>query len=66
MISDDKIAWGVVANAGRGQSGLRPRWSYVADATGLGSTSAQELCERFGYDPDALVGSGVADEDGDE
>ena len=29
-----------------------PRWSYVGGVFGLGSTSAHELCRRFGLDPD--------------
>lgn len=29
-----------------------PRWHYVQQATGLGSTFSQQLCEHFGFDPD--------------
>jgi hypothetical protein len=29
-----------------------PRWAHVVNAFAVGSTSAQELCRRFGLDPD--------------
>ncbi len=32
-------------------------WTIVMDIFGLGSTSAQELCVRLGYDPDQRVSS---------
>lgn len=35
----------------------RPLYLCVADAFGLGSTLARDLCSRFGKDPDAMVGS---------
>lgn len=31
--------------------GYQPRWVAVMDAFLLGSTYAQHLCRRFGYDP---------------
>jgi hypothetical protein len=31
------------------------RWVAVKDAFLLGSTYSQQLCVRFGYDPDELV-----------
>lgn len=56
--ADERILWGVVANAGRLKTdGTQPRWAAVRDATGLGSTLAAELCGRFGFDPDELVGT---------
>lgn len=33
-------------------------WTIVMDVFGIGSTSAQELCARLGYDPDQRVGRG--------
>jgi hypothetical protein len=32
-----------------------PRWVAVRDTFAIGSTSAHELCRRFGLDPDELV-----------
>ena len=32
-----------------------PRWAVVMALLGLGSTSANELCIRFGVDPDEIV-----------
>lgn len=55
--SDKRILWGVVANAGRLSSRPRQRWAHVMDATGLGSTKASELCRRFNFDPDEVIGS---------
>jgi hypothetical protein len=31
-----------------------PRWVAVMETFMLGSTRAQELCRRFGYDPDEI------------
>lgn len=33
----------------------KPLWSVVGDRFCLGSTYAQQLCRRFGYDPDQPV-----------
>ena len=33
----------------------KPRWVLVKDAFMVGSTSATELCQRFGYDPEEVV-----------
>lgn len=52
-----KVAWGVVANAGRLASKRKPRWSHVMDATGQGSTAALGLCREYGFDPDEEVGT---------
>lgn len=40
----------------RGRNG-EPHWRWVAvmDAFALGSTYAQQLCRRFGLDPDEMV-----------
>lgn len=60
---DEKILWGVVANAGRLIDHRAYRWSHVSEATGLGSNSSIELCRRFGFDPDEMVGEVVDDEE---
>lgn len=54
---DERILWGVVANAGRLSQRKAPRWAHVHEATGLGSTRSSGLCRRFGFDPDEAVGS---------
>ena len=46
---------GVVTNAGRLTRVPRYRWAHVIEATGLGSTSAKELCREQGFDPDEQV-----------
>lgn len=52
-----KLCWSVVANAGRlSLRGPAPRWSHVASAAGLGSTSAKALCVAAGFDPDEKIG----------
>ena len=56
LTGDERILWGVVANAGRLAHVQRPRWAAVKDATGLGSTAARELCTRFKFDPEEQVG----------
>lgn len=53
---DDRILWGLVANAGWHSSKRLPRWAHVKDATGIGSTRSAELCRRFLFDPDQVVG----------
>lgn len=35
--------------------GYQPRWVAVMDVFLLGSTFANHLCRRFGYDPDEQV-----------
>jgi hypothetical protein len=40
---------------GKGKKHKRPRWAYVADRFGLGSTFAAQLCVRFDLNPDELV-----------
>jgi len=46
-----------VRNAGRAGDHPFPRWSWVASAFGLGSTSSIKLCRRFELDPDEMVGA---------
>ena len=58
----ERLRWGVVANAGRLSPEPKQRWSHVCDATGLGSTSAQQLCRDAGFDPDQIVGTDPGDE----
>ena len=48
----------VVANAGRhSREGRLVRWGHVAEAVGIGSTRATEMCQRAGYDPCEQVGT---------
>ena len=35
--------------------GKQPKWVGVMDAFALGSTYAQQLCRRFGCDPEEMV-----------
>ena len=56
QVDDQKILWGLAANAGRVSIFRRPRWAHVSDATGQGSTSSAALCRRFGFDPDEITG----------
>lgn len=42
-----------------------PRWSYVRNIFGVGSSTAAELCRRFDVDPDELRGQGWDDEEAD-
>lgn len=53
---DDRILWGIVANAGRLSDRRKVRWGHVSDATAMGSQSSIALCRRFGFDPDEEVG----------
>jgi hypothetical protein len=59
-----KIVWGAVHNAGRRLTdGRVPRWSAVAEALGVESAVAHQLCRDHQLDPDELVGQGVDEED---
>lgn len=52
-IPDNELLRRAVINARpRMYSRKHPRWVAVAGAFGLGSTYAQQLCRRFGLDPD--------------
>ncbi|GBQ36099.1 hypothetical protein AA19596_1913 [Acetobacter fabarum DSM 19596] len=53
IVADDKILWGIVANARPKRRG--PRWVGVMERTGMGSTASVLLCRRFGFDPDEVV-----------
>ena len=56
-IPDNDLLERAVRNArpSRGAAITVPRWSAVMVSFGLGSTYAQQLCVRFGLDPDELV-----------
>lgn len=54
IVTDDKILWGVVANARPKRKG-GPRWVGVMERTGMGSTVSVLLCRRFGFEPDEVV-----------
>lgn len=54
MTDDERLLWGVVANARRSRPSFRrPLWALVTDITGVGSTYAADLCRRFGFEPDS-------------
>jgi hypothetical protein len=50
--SDANLVESAVRNAGRLAAVPRPRWSHVVEALAVGSARAEELCRRFGLDPD--------------
>ena len=57
-ISDAELLERAVRNCRDRHSPKRvdhPRWVAVMDAFALGSTYAQQLCRRFGMDPDEMV-----------
>ncbi|TYC93012.1 hypothetical protein [Novosphingobium sp. BW1] len=39
----------------RRSRGYQPRWVAVMDTFAVGATVAQELCTRFGFNPDEMV-----------
>lgn len=51
-----RLRWGVAANAGCRSTEPAPRWAHVVKMTGLGSTSAHQLCHAAGFDPEEIVG----------
>jgi hypothetical protein len=54
-IADDELLRRAVANARPLKAGVWPRWAAVMDTFLLGSTYAQELCERFDLNPHELI-----------
>lgn len=54
-IPDSELMERAVRNARARKSGWHPRWVAVMDNFHLGSTYAQQLCRRFGLDPDEEV-----------
>ena len=55
---DARLVEGAVRNAQPRGYGAAPRWAAVRAAFGVGSTFAQELCRRFGLDPDEMLPGG--------
>lgn len=55
-ISDEDFLSSIVRYAGVSSLRRGYRWSHVSKITGHGSGVSQELCKRFGVDPDELVG----------
>lgn len=53
--TDATLVGNAVRNAGRGGL-LQLRWTAVADALAVGSTTAWALCKRFELDPEETVG----------
>lgn len=57
-VSDEDLLRRVVRNA-RSHGHLRgikhPRWVAVMSAFAVGSTYANIICRRFGFDPDEMV-----------
>ena len=56
-----RLRWGVAANAGCRSTEPAPRWAHVVNMTGLGSTSAHQLCHAAGFDPEEIVGKAQED-----
>lgn len=57
-IPDEKLLERAVRNSRDGsyRKGVKhPRWVAVMDTFALGSTYSQQLCQRFGLDPDEKV-----------
>ncbi len=54
-IPDAELLKRAVRNARSRYGRHLPRWTHVQEAFGLGSTYSQQLCLRFGLDPDEMV-----------
>ena len=55
-IPDDELVKRAIHSSGRPSSrGGHLRWQLVMDTFVLGSTYAQQLCVRFGFDPEERV-----------
>lgn len=55
-IPDNELLGRVLRSLRRGQSRQKEAlWVIVMDRFALGSTYAQQLCRRFGLDPEELV-----------
>lgn len=65
VLENQRLRWGVVANAGRTSHRRMVRWGHVKAATGFGSTSSIALCVAAGFDPDEECGL-IDDEDEDD
>lgn len=55
-IPDNDLLGRAVRGCRARSSGKSPRWVCVSDTFGLGSTYSQQLCRRFGVDPDEMIG----------
>lgn len=54
-IADEELIRRVISRGSQrlpGRGRREPLWSYVSYQFCLGSTYSQQLCRRFGYDPD--------------
>ena len=56
------LCW-AVRTAGRYSPASGPRWSFVMDVFGVGSTAAKIMCREAGFDPDETVGTRLSDDD---
>ncbi len=57
-IADEELVRRVISRASQrmpGRGKREPLWSYVSYQFCLGSTYSQQLCRRFGYDPEVPV-----------
>lgn len=52
MHSAEVMVRNAVVNAKNSERFGRPRWACVVDILAIGSTSAFELCKKYGKDPD--------------
>lgn len=56
-IEDSELVRRVISGVAgrRAKRGGKPLWYAVGQSFCLGSTYSQQLCRRFGYDPNLLV-----------
>lgn len=54
-ITDADLVKRAMMNLRNHEYDSRPRWALVKDVFGVGSTRAEDLCERFGLDPDEKI-----------
>lgn len=54
-IPDNELVGRVVRNIKPSRGRRQERWVAVMDAFALGSTYAQQLCLKYGKDPDEMV-----------
>lgn len=55
IVTDEKLVERAVRGARSPDKRTSPRWVAVMDTLAVGSTVAQSLCRRFGFDPDEHV-----------
>ncbi len=58
---EDYMSWAIQQAGDQGPKRMS-RWSYVSDIFGTGSGVAYALCEKYGHDPDEIVGLEWTDE----